>query len=148
MVPSSIAKKSPRPRPSPPKAPLGKIYSHDGYASDGDSGPESLKFEFHKLIDDDLQTDDDPIVEAKSDKSSGSSQEPEADHLKQKVKALKLENKHLKDRQLCRNCRVKAVSVTLLPCGHYAFCYDCGQSFTSCPICRKTILADVRTYLA
>ena len=68
--------------------------------------------------------------------------------LKQKLKALRYENRKLKERQLCKSCRNRQVSITFLPCGHYSFCYDCGQKYNACPICRKTILADVRTFLA
>lgn len=65
-----------------------------------------------------------------------------------KVQMLLLENRRLKKRQQCRLCHEKQVSITFLPCGHYSYCYDCGQQFTACPICKKTILADVRTFLA
>ncbi|KAK7491289.1 hypothetical protein BaRGS_00017560 [Batillaria attramentaria] len=68
--------------------------------------------------------------------------------LRKKVKLLKSENRHLKERSLCKHCRSKPVSITFLPCGHYSYCYDCGQTFNACPICKKTILADVRTFLA
>lgn len=68
--------------------------------------------------------------------------------LKRKLLALRSENKRLKERQLCRDCHIRQVSITFLPCGHYSYCYDCGQRFSACPICRKTILADVRTFLA
>lgn len=68
--------------------------------------------------------------------------------LKRKLLALRSENKRLKERQLCKDCHNRPVSITFLPCGHYSYCYDCGQRFNACPICRKTILADVRTFLA
>lgn len=70
----------------------------------------------------------------------------DAQFLKQKVRVLRSENKRLKDRQYCRDCHSKLVSITFLPCGHCSYCYDCGQLFSACPICRKTILADVRTF--
>ncbi|KAK7113480.1 baculoviral IAP repeat-containing protein 3-like [Littorina saxatilis] len=72
----------------------------------------------------------------------------DAQFLRQKLQVLRSENKRLKERQLCRDCHSKPVSITFLPCGHYSYCYDCGQQFSACPICRKTILADVRTFLA
>ncbi|XP_076459344.1 uncharacterized protein LOC143292710 [Babylonia areolata] len=68
--------------------------------------------------------------------------------LQQKLRALRQENQLLKTRQQCRSCHSRPVSITFLPCGHFSYCYDCGQTFRACPICRKTILADVRTFLA
>lgn len=65
-----------------------------------------------------------------------------------KLQLLMMENKRLKKRQQCRQCHNKQVSITFLPCGHYVYCYECGQQFTACPVCKKTILADVRTFLA
>ncbi|KAK7111278.1 inhibitor of apoptosis protein-like [Littorina saxatilis] len=76
----------------------------------------------------------------------GSGQDVES--LKHKLQALRSENQRLKERHLCRHCRSKPVSLTFLPCGHYSYCCDCGGRFSACPICRKTILADVRTFLA
>lgn len=65
-----------------------------------------------------------------------------------KYKALKRANELLKERQTCRQCRSQPVSITFLPCGHYSYCYDCGKTFSTCPICHKTILADVKTFRA
>ncbi|XP_076443552.1 uncharacterized protein LOC143282016 [Babylonia areolata] len=78
----------------------------------------------------------------------GHGQEPENLLLGRKLHALREENRRLKARQLCRKCQTRSVSITFLPCGHFAFCYDCGQGYHACPLCRKTILADVRTFLA
>lgn len=66
----------------------------------------------------------------------------------EKFRALKAENRRLRARNTCRQCRQRPVSLTLLPCGHFCFCHECGSSFASCPVCRKTILADVRTFVA
>ena len=65
-----------------------------------------------------------------------------------KLKMLMAENQRLKKRQQCRQCKTRQVSLTFLPCGHYSYCQECGQKFNTCPICKKTILADVRTFLA
>lgn len=68
--------------------------------------------------------------------------------LREKIRALKSENRMLKDRQFCRHCQQRPVTLTLLPCGHFCFCQECGSTFDTCPICRKTILADVKTILS
>ena len=67
---------------------------------------------------------------------------------KQKLAVLRSENKRLKGRYLCKDCHDRPVSVTFLPCGHFSYCYECGQHFSACPICRKTILADIKTFMS
>ena len=141
------------------------VAEKDGYGSDGESSDDSLEYvdanpppgNHH---DDDLQMDcAEPEIQNKV-KAAAKLLEPtlkEVDRagsgkdttdLKRKLAALRRENKLLKERQLCRDCHTRQVSITFLPCGHYSYCYDCGQRFSACPICRKTILADVRTFLA
>lgn len=85
-----------------------------------------------------------PLVKGKDRNSN----EPDIRELKKKLRYLKSENRNLKERSLCKRCHSKPVSITFLPCGHYSYCYDCGQTFNACPICKKTILADVKTFLA
>lgn len=65
-----------------------------------------------------------------------------------RLRVLRAENRRLKARRMCRQCHVRPVSLTLLPCGHFLFCQECGSTFTACPVCRKTILADVRTFVS
>lgn len=69
-------------------------------------------------------------------------------NLRERMRALTKENSLLKARQLCRHCRERPVRLTLLPCGHFCFCVECGTTFSRCPICLKTILADVKTILS
>ena len=66
----------------------------------------------------------------------------------QRLRALRVENRRLKARQTCRQCHQRPVALTFLPCGHFTFCQECGSSFDACPVCRKTILADVRTFVS
>ena len=66
----------------------------------------------------------------------------------ERLRALRAENRRLKARKVCRQCRQRPVALTFLPCGHLCFCQECGSSFSSCPLCRKTILADVRTFVS
>ena len=67
----------------------------------------------------------------------------------EKLQVLRSENKKLTRQKYCRtkNCS-NLTTLTFLPCGHFCYCIDCGTSFDACPCCRKTILADVRTFLA
>ena len=69
-------------------------------------------------------------------------------HQLERLRALQAENRRLKARKVCRQCRQRPVALTFLPCGHFCFCQECGSSFSSCPLCRKTILADVRTFVS
>ena len=66
----------------------------------------------------------------------------------ERLRALRAENRRLKARSLCRQCRSRPVALTFLPCGHFLFCQECGSSFSACPVCKKTILADVRTFVS
>ena len=66
----------------------------------------------------------------------------------ERLRALRAENRRLKALKTCRQCRQRPVALTLLPCGHFCFCQECGSSFNACPICKKTILADVRTFVS
>lgn len=134
------------------------------YGSDGESDSEyhSLEAEFSGdgcRGESDLETDGEiqsapsssvrQLDEQKLKKYSvGNTDKKTVGDLKLKYRALKNENKYLKEKNTCRKCQMRPVSVTFLPCGHYSHCYDCGQTFSACPICKKTILADVKTYLA
>lgn len=57
------------------------------------------------------------------------------------------ENKRLKRGELCQCCFGTPRSLTFLPCGHFHYCVECGNNFSRCPLCKKTILADVKTFL-
>ena len=66
----------------------------------------------------------------------------------ERLRALRAENRRLKARNVCRQCHQRPVALTLLPCGHFLFCQECGSSFNACPVCKKTVLADVRTFVS
>lgn len=68
--------------------------------------------------------------------------------LLEKLQALREENRRLKARKSCLHCCQTPVALTLLPCGHFTLCEECGSSFSACPVCHQTILADVKTYLS
>ncbi|XP_076440807.1 uncharacterized protein LOC143280108 [Babylonia areolata] len=68
--------------------------------------------------------------------------------LAQRVEALRRENARLKALRTCRHCRIRPVNLTLLPCGHFCLCEECGAAFSKCPVCFKTVLADVKTFVA
>lgn len=136
-----------------------KRAANDHYGSDGESEDGSLE-NVDAPGEDDLQTDGEaakdsmlhmlkevepaqpPMKKANLGKSG------KMNDLRLKLLALRDENRRLKARQLCRKCQEKPVSLTFLPCGHFSFCVECGQGFQACPICHKTILADVKTFLA
>lgn len=60
---------------------------------------------------------------------------------------LRAENIRLKAWKMCKACKTNPASITLLPCGHFAYCRECGRQFHACPLCKKTILADVYTLM-
>ncbi|KAL8597787.1 hypothetical protein ACOMHN_004902 [Nucella lapillus] len=64
-----------------------------------------------------------------------------------RCRRLLAENRELKRRQLCRQCRDTAANVTLLPCGHLLYCQDCASDQTHCQLCHREIMADIKTYL-
>lgn len=72
----------------------------------------------------------------------------ESRRIKERVHSLKVENAKLKARQLCHQCKARPAGLTLLPCGHFLFCVQCGRAFDQCPVCHKTVLADVVTFVA
>ena len=65
-----------------------------------------------------------------------------------RLQALKKENRLLKARQWCRQCRERPPALTLLPCGHFILCEVCGPTFDFCPSCHRAVLADVKTFLS
>lgn len=56
-------------------------------------------------------------------------------------------NELLEDRILCKICMDREVEVTFLPCGHLVCCSDCARNVQECPMCRKIVRANIRTYL-
>ncbi len=46
----------------------------------------------------------------------------------------------------CAICFENTRNCTLVPCGHFACCYECGQSLTECCICRQRINSVIRTF--
>lgn len=61
---------------------------------------------------------------------------------------MKEENKFLKQMLVCKICKDKYVCVTFLPCGHLVCCENCAQNMRKCPICRKIIKGQVRTFMS
>ncbi|CAH2241777.1 jg16339 [Pararge aegeria aegeria] len=62
--------------------------------------------------------------------------------------SLEEENRQLKEARLCKVCMDNEVSVVFLPCGHLVSCAGCGAALGACPLCRATVKALVRAYLA
>uniref|UniRef100_A0A2C9LMZ5 RING-type domain-containing protein n=1 Tax=Biomphalaria glabrata TaxID=6526 RepID=A0A2C9LMZ5_BIOGL len=53
----------------------------------------------------------------------------------------------LQGQNLLLNCPGQ-IDTMLLPCGHVVLCSVCSESCYSCPVCKKTALAEVKTYLS
>ncbi|CAB3226796.1 unnamed protein product [Arctia plantaginis] len=62
--------------------------------------------------------------------------------------SLEEENRQLKEARLCKVCMDCEVSVVFLPCGHLVSCSRCGAALDACPLCRASVRALVRAYLA
>lgn len=56
--------------------------------------------------------------------------------------------KYLNDFQLCKICYAEELGIVFLPCGHLVVCVKCSSSFSNCVICRKNILACVKTIIS
>lgn len=52
------------------------------------------------------------------------------------------------DVMACRACKVKEVSVLLMPCRHLCVCKDCEGSVGVCPVCGVLITTTVQVYLS
>ncbi|XP_026319004.1 baculoviral IAP repeat-containing protein 7-B isoform X2 [Hyposmocoma kahamanoa] len=65
-----------------------------------------------------------------------------------KTLTLEEENRQLKEARLCKVCMDSEVSVVFLPCGHLVSCGGCGAALAACPLCRASVRALVRAYLA
>uniref|UniRef100_A0A2C9KNJ4 RING-type domain-containing protein n=1 Tax=Biomphalaria glabrata TaxID=6526 RepID=A0A2C9KNJ4_BIOGL len=65
-----------------------------------------------------------------------------------KLHALKREQNYLKNSLTCLICKERQIDTMLLPCGHVVLCSVCSESCYSCPVCKKTALAEVKTYLS
>lgn len=61
---------------------------------------------------------------------------------------LEEEIRRLKEARLCKICMDNEVCIVFLPCGHLVTCVNCAHSIASCPLCRQTIKATVRTFLS
>lgn len=48
----------------------------------------------------------------------------------------------------CRACKVKAVSMLLMPCRHLCLCKDCEGFISVCPVCQLVKTAGVEVYLS
>ncbi|XP_071096571.1 putative inhibitor of apoptosis [Haliotis cracherodii] len=65
----------------------------------------------------------------------------------QKLISMKAENRRLKEQSTCRKCRINAVSILFLPCGHLVTCSDCADKVHACVVCGTTILGTVKTFI-
>lgn len=48
---------------------------------------------------------------------------------------------------ICKVCRVKEVSMLLLPCKHLCLCKDCESKLSFCPLCQSTKFIGMEVYM-
>ncbi|KAF5741078.1 BOI-related E3 ubiquitin-protein ligase 1-like isoform X1 [Tripterygium wilfordii] len=53
-----------------------------------------------------------------------------------------------KDHMACRSCKVREVSMLLMPCRHLCLCKDCDLLTSACPVCQSMKTASVQVYLS
>ena len=95
----------------------------------------------------DLESEDEEEGASSSDSESDSEEEG-AKTMKDYFEYLKAENEQLEEETLCKVCLDKSRSRTFLPCRHFVACEDCTNKIRNCPICRRKIIALVKTYPA
>ncbi|CAN4123300.1 unnamed protein product [Withania somnifera] len=49
---------------------------------------------------------------------------------------------------ICKVCKLKEVSILLMPCRHLCLCKDCEGLFSVCPICQLMTTASVEVFLS
>ncbi|PIN18991.1 putative E3 ubiquitin ligase [Handroanthus impetiginosus] len=49
---------------------------------------------------------------------------------------------------MCRSCKVKGVSILLMPCRHLCLCKDCEAFVNACPVCQMVTTASFEVYLS
>merc|ERR1712071_570166 len=48
---------------------------------------------------------------------------------------------------MCKICYGQEMTILFRPCGHLLACHSCADQLTSCPICRRSILENIRAYI-
>lgn len=54
----------------------------------------------------------------------------------------------MKEHLICRACKVKEVSMLLMPCRHLCLCRDCDMIVGVCPVCQLIKTNSVQVYLS
>ena len=62
--------------------------------------------------------------------------------------SLRAENQRLKSLRNCKICLSSHIQILFLPCRHLVCCEKCSGCLRHCPICRREILGEVRTFMA
>ena len=65
-------------------------------------------------------------------------------------KLLDAENK-LKDMEEARACKIcmdHYVCIAFVPCGHLVTCMECASKCLNCPMCRKPIQSQIKTFMS
>jgi hypothetical protein len=64
------------------------------------------------------------------------------------LQLLRKEHTILSNLLTCLVCKERQIDTTLLPCGHLVICSICSDSCFTCPVCKKTALAEIKTYFS
>ena len=52
------------------------------------------------------------------------------------------------ERLACKVCLEYEMSIIFIPCLHLASCYQCADRLDNCPICRETVLANMKIFIS
>ncbi|MCO5586006.1 hypothetical protein L7F22_039943 [Adiantum nelumboides] len=66
----------------------------------------------------------------------------------QHTRAMTMRERKAEVLRACKRCRVKEVTVLLLPCMHLCVCHDCKLDVERCPICTRPKSAFIEVYLS
>ncbi|XP_058087878.1 probable BOI-related E3 ubiquitin-protein ligase 2 [Magnolia sinica] len=64
------------------------------------------------------------------------------------TKPITGKNAGLKEQMTCKACKIKEVSILLLPCRHLCLCKDCEGFIDICPVCQSMKTASVQVYMS
>ncbi|AQQ79947.1 putative inhibitor of apoptosis [Leptopilina boulardi filamentous virus] len=52
------------------------------------------------------------------------------------------------DGRICKICYNEEIGVVFLPCGHIVACIKCAPGMMNCPVCRKPVSMNIRTFFS
>ena len=65
-------------------------------------------------------------------------------------KLLDAENKlkDMEEAKVCKICMDQDVCIAFIPCGHLLTCMECASKCLNCPMCRKPIQSQIKTFMS